>query len=258
MAFVESKARRRARPPTDEHRTEAVELSLLGVFRLRIDGRPIELPGAAQRLLAVLALHGRTSRGRLAGTLWPEAPEPRALASLRTGIWRVNQAAPALVFARGDAIEVDAHAWVDVREFVDGAMAVLHDAPGDLPTWWSPGDDLLVDWDEPWLVHERERLHQLRLHLLETIADRLAAQGQFGLAIEAALAAVRRDALRESAHRTLIRAHLAEGNLGEARRAYRSFAQLLDEELGLTPTAEISALIDDKGDADERARIMSG
>ncbi|MEJ2862587.1 AfsR/SARP family transcriptional regulator [Actinomycetospora flava] len=215
----------------------------MGLFCLRVDGRVVDLPGTSKRLVAVLALQGRTSRSRLAGTLWPEASEPRALASLRTVIWRVNQAAPQLVLTRGDAVEVDARAQVDVRAFVARATAVLHGRDGNVPTWPLTEDDLLVDWDEPWLTHERERLHQLRLHLLEAVAERLSEDGRYGLAIEAALAAVRCDALRESAHRTLIRAHLAEGNVGEARRAYRNVARLLDQELGLAPGAETTALL---------------
>ena len=50
-----------------------------------------------------------------------------------------------------------------------------------------PEGDLLPDWDDVWLTDERTRLHQLRLHLLETLTDHLAASGQFGLAVEVAL-----------------------------------------------------------------------
>jgi DNA-binding SARP family transcriptional activator len=62
--------------------------------------------------------------------------------------------------------------------------------------------DLLPDWVDDWLVHDRERLHQLRLHVLEALADRLAGDGRYGLALDVALAALRSDTLRESAHRT--------------------------------------------------------
>ena len=75
-------------------------------------------------------------------------------------------------------------------------------------------DELLPDWDDDWLEDERERLGQLHLHMLEAQADRLAADDRFGLALDVALAALRIDPFRESAHRTVIRIHLAEGNLG--------------------------------------------
>ena len=59
----------------------------------------------------------------------------------------------------------------------------------------------------------------------------------FGLAMEAALAALRGDALRESAHRAVIRIHLAEGNLAEARHAYEQCCEVLDREIGAAPSA---------------------
>jgi DNA-binding SARP family transcriptional activator len=93
------------------------------------------------------------------------------------------------------------------------------------------GGELLPDWDDPWVEGERERLRQLRLHMLEAVADRFTATGQFGLAIEVAFRVLQADALRESAHRALIRAHVAEGNIVEARRAYSVCEQLLHREL---------------------------
>jgi DNA-binding SARP family transcriptional activator len=49
--------------------------------------------------------------------------------------------------------------------------------------------------------------------------------------------------LRESAHRVLIRAHLAEGNLGEAVRQYDFFAGVLHESLGIAPTDALRTLV---------------
>ena len=103
--------------------------------------------------------------------------------------------------------------------------------------------DLLPDWSDEWLTAERERLRQLRLHVLETVAARLAAEGLFGMAMEAALAALRSDPLRESAHRAVIRIHLAEGNLAEAVHAYRQCQSLLARELGVAPSEEAARLV---------------
>ena len=64
---------------------------------------------------------------------------------------------------------------------------------------------------------------------------RLRAAGQFGRAVEAALAAVADEPLRESAEAALIAAHLSEGNAVEAHRQYLVYQRLLWEELRLTP-----------------------
>ena len=49
--------------------------------------------------------------------------------------------------------------------------------------------------------------------------------------------------LRESAHRTLVRIHLAQGNVAEAVRAYESFRALLAADLGVEPTGQMNTLV---------------
>ncbi|MGH3774209.1 MAG: AfsR/SARP family transcriptional regulator [Pseudonocardiaceae bacterium] len=220
-------------------------MTLLGGFRLAVGGRDVRLPVGAQRLVAVLALRGRLSRSRLAGTLWPDTLEHRALASLRTGIWRVNQAAPDLVVITARQVNLDARARVDVRVLVKRSVEIMQGEDFDAFTLSTavPDGELLPEWGDAWLTDERERLHQMRLHLLEKVAERLAGTGQFGLAVEVALSVLRADVLRESAHRTLISIHLAEGNLSQAHRAYAACEQLLWRELRVAPSAAMTGLL---------------
>ena len=113
----------------------------------------------------------------------------------------------------------------------------------DSPGLTQVDGDLLPDWDDEWLLVDRERLRQLRLHVLESLAGQLAREGRYGMALEAALAALCADAVRESAHRTVIRIHLAEGNLAEAVHAYQRCCAVLARELGTTPTSQTSGLV---------------
>jgi DNA-binding SARP family transcriptional activator len=218
---------------------------LLGAFELSVAGDPVTVPAAVQRAVAYLALRGRCGRSRLAGTLWPDAAEMRAKANLRTGMWRINQVAPGIVVSRHDVLELADDVNVDVARLVVAARAVLEGAPGasQEPMLQYVEGDLLPDWSDEWLVVERERLRQLRLHVLETQAGRLAAEGLFGMAMEAALAALQTDPLRESAHRAVIRIHLAEGNLAEAVNAYRQCRALLARDVGVAPSSETTRLI---------------
>jgi DNA-binding SARP family transcriptional activator len=115
-----------------------------------------------------------------------------------------------------------------------GGAARLELSAELLPTWYD---------DDDWLLVERERFHQLRLHALEALCQRLTAAGRYGQAVDAGLAAVAAEPLRESAQRTLIKAHLAEGNYGEANRQYELCRHLLAEELGVQPSNALRELV---------------
>ena len=103
--------------------------------------------------------------------------------------------------------------------------------------------ELLPDWYEDWVLLEAEDWRQLRLHALEVLAGLLSAAGRYGDAATAALAAVRADPLRESAHAALIRVHLAEHNQSEALREFKRYQDLLRAELDIEPTAQLHKLV---------------
>ncbi|MEU5948398.1 BTAD domain-containing putative transcriptional regulator [Micromonospora sp. NPDC047465] len=230
-----------------------VSVTLFGCFRLVVGGEDVALPLGVQRLVALLALRGRAGRSRLAGQLWPDTEEDRALASLRTAMWRANRAVPGLVAGVGPSLDLGPAVTVDARDLVRVARRLTQgDRPGPEAMTCLPDNDaeLLPDWDDEWLVDERERMRQLCLHVQEAFADHLAADGHFGLALEVAFAVLRHDALRESAHRSVIRIHLAEGNVSEARRAYATCQRVLQQELGIPPspaTARMMALPPERG-----------
>jgi DNA-binding SARP family transcriptional activator len=102
--------------------------------------------------------------------------------------------------------------------------------------------DLLPGWDSDWLLVERERLRQIQLHALEALSARLLTHGRFGEAVQAALAAIATEPLRESAHSALIAAYLSEGNSAEADRHFRHYCELLWTELRLSPSVTFDQL----------------
>ena len=128
----------------------------------------------------------------------------------------MNQVAASLVWCCGGGVDLSDQVRVDTRRLIRSGLTML--APeGAVPAPRTDGDphayrdaacdpelappdrlgvdliedegELLSDWDDEWLAPDRERFRQLRLHLLEVTAERLSAQGYFGLAMEAALAA---------------------------------------------------------------------
>ena len=204
-----------------------------------------DLPRGIQRLVAHLCLSARPQRTAIAGLLWPDVPEAHAQGSLRSALWRLQKVAPGLVETSAGTLSLAEGVRVDVRELHDWARQVQDPRCGEqevrLPDVGLHGD-LLPGWYDDWVLLERERLRQLRMHALEAVARRLAEAGRYGDALQAAYAAMRAEPLRESAHRIVIRLHLSEGNVCEALRAYEQFRVLLAEELGIQPSEQMARL----------------
>jgi DNA-binding SARP family transcriptional activator len=227
-------------------------LRLLGGFELVAGAQTVTLSLGPQRLLAYLALHARpATRSSIAGTLWPEAVEERAAANLRSTLWRIRRTRLPLVASSGSYLQLEPTVRLDVRESIGAARRILDagasGADVDAVAAVTLGGDVLPDWDDDWALLERERFRQIRLHALERRCDLLAAAGRVEEAIEAGLAVVAAEPLRESAHRALIRAHLAEGNRAEAIRQYRLYRRLMRDELGLEPSPDVTALLGSVG-----------
>jgi DNA-binding SARP family transcriptional activator len=228
-------------------KNSSVELRLLNGFELQSGGESISLPMSVQRLLAFLAFQtSPVQRVYVAGKLWLDAPEERAFASLRTAMWRANHAGVNLVVAANSQVALDPQVRVDLREASAHAHRILDGSAGEEASFAGLGlnDELLPDWYDDWLLLERERYRQLRLHALEALAVKLTALNRFGEAAETALAAIAGEPLRESAHRVLICVHLAEGNRSEAVRHYGLVRDLFRSELDLAPSEQLEKLLE--------------
>jgi DNA-binding SARP family transcriptional activator len=224
----------------------ALRLGLLQGFQLQCAEGEVDIPLSSQRVLAFLALQLRPqTRPHVAATLWMDFDEERAGANLRSALWRINRCGHPLVAADARALRLMPDVRVDLRESAGSAQRVLRgEAKGgavrvdDLTV-----GDLLPGWYDDWVVTEREHFRQLRLHALEKLCDQLTDEGRFGQAVQAGLAAVSSEPLRESAHRALIRAYLTEGNRGEAIRQYEACREVLRRELGIEPSPVTRALL---------------
>jgi DNA-binding SARP family transcriptional activator len=71
----------------------------------------------------------------------------------------------------------------------------------------------------------------------------LTAARRFGEAVQAGVAAIASEPLRESAHRALIGVHLAEGNVAEAMRRFDACRKLLRTQLGIEPSLDLHRLM---------------
>lgn len=218
-------------------------LRLLGGFELLGPDGAVDVPPGVQRLLAYVALQGRSvTRARVADDLWPEVDATRAATSLRSALWRVGRLGP-LLTAGPQSIRLAADVRVDVAEVSAMAAQLREGAVVDVPFLASFNLELLPGWQEEWVTLERERLRQLELQVLDFLIAHRVERGLLGEAVDAAIRAIRLEPLRESSHRDLIRIYVAAGNRTAALTHYEGFARLLHVELDLAPEPATTALV---------------
>lgn len=221
-----------------------VHIELLDGFACDADGATVDLAPSAQRLLAFVALQGgRAGRGVVITALWPERDDQRGGGNLRSVIWRLPEPVRSAVRLHNSEVSLDASCdavelIIRARQLLEGTDALDELSPASF------GADLLPGWYDDWVLVERERLRQIRVHALEELSRRFAVVHRYGDAIDAALAAIAADPLRESGRLRLIEAHLGEGNASEAIREYDTYAWLLSSQLGIKPSPALSRLVD--------------
>lgn len=236
-----------------------LRLSLLGEQRLTRRGTDLAAGGSrAVELLAYLVLHPgiQVPRAVLAGTFWPDTPQPQAMTNLRRelhnlrlllgGIEVLGASDGAIGWVPRAGLGVDVHVFSTERAaallaaqahdpagFLAHAQAALRQYRGDL----MPGNY------SDWVPEPRERILRECTSLCDATAAALSAAGEGQAALEVAGRRVTIQPLEEVGHRGLIRAHLALGDRPAALHAFRRCAEVLEGELGVLPAAETRALL---------------
>ena len=206
-----------------------------------------EVPEGGKRLLALLAIRGGVPRPTVAEVLWPQVEQRRAAGNLRSACWRLRGAGIELVTDHAGVLWIDHRVGVDVDTIgrhavrMSGGGCVEEDVT--LVPWLVDALDLLPGWYEEWVCEERERLRAVALDALDAVSGCLRRAQRWPEAIDTALVAVVADPLRPTSQGALIAAHLREGNLVEARRAFTDYRQLLHRELGLEPPPVLAQLV---------------
>jgi DNA-binding SARP family transcriptional activator len=227
--------------------SEAVHVHLLGAFALLVGGDRVHLGRREERLVAFLAVHGSCHRPFIAGTLWPNSDEARALSSLRAAVLKVRRAAPDVLDVDGSTLTLFPSVLVDLIDLVESADRVVRNATVDAERaeYLLGTAELLPGWYDDWVMFERERLHHQRIRALESLAVHELDAGHADLALTAARDAVVMEPLRESARRLLIRAHLALGNRALAATVFAEYRHDLARDLGIEPSPELLAEVRD-------------
>lgn len=216
-----------------------------------------------RRLWTYLVLHRRQpmDRGDVAAAVWGEAMPDTwddALSILGSRLRRSLSsitgpcAEPALTGGDGRyRLALPPDSVVDVER----AMEALHRAEGLLrQAAWDAvvaeaqvtieiaARGFLTGEGGDWVEGQRRLLTEARVHALECTIMAELARGHAALAERQAEQLVALAPLRETGHRLLMQALVAGGNPGQALLAYRRCCQLLREQVGVAPSAEIHQL----------------
>ncbi|MEZ4709896.1 MAG: BTAD domain-containing putative transcriptional regulator [Caldilineaceae bacterium] len=227
--------------------------ALLGEPHVLYDGAPLTgfISAKAQALLYYLAATGRAhSRDTLATLFWDEMPESaakknltKALSNLRKLVrdhLQADNQSASLQWAAD--IHVDLHIFEQILESADPDLPALQQAVdhynGDLLAGFLVKDAPVF---EDWLQIERERLHQMALRALQTLAGRLAAAHNAAQAIPYLNRLLTLDPLHEAAHLQLMLCLASTGQRSAALAQYEACCRLLAAELGAEPSAELRA-----------------
>ena len=137
--------------------------------------------------------------------------------------------------------------WVDV----EAAASAVDEAEGALRAGrtgeaWSNANvasaiavrGFLEGDDGEWATTQRGRLQRQYLRALDCLAGVWNATDEPNLAVEAATEAIAIDPFREQSYRLLMQSHAQAGNRAEATMAYRTLRELLQSELGASPSPE--------------------
>jgi DNA-binding SARP family transcriptional activator len=227
-----------------------VHVALLGGFECTYGGRSVLLPLGSQRLLALLALRGTGIHRTVAGELlWHDSTPERAAANLRSALWRGKRLGnTTMIDSVGPRLRLAPTVDVDLQQILHQHGDLAHPGPGhDTSDHLALVDvltrGLLLEWSEDWLVLERARWEEFRLHALENVAGQLLTDGRYLDALQTALVASSIEPIRETAHRIVIEVHLAEGNTASALKYYQHYRELLRRELGVVPSARLDQLV---------------
>ena len=246
-----------------------LELNLLGGFVATIDGKSVTKfrTDKMRALLAYLAIHAERPfrRETLAALLWPNWPEADAKRNLRQTIHRLKgllkKTAPTLaeqlLTTTRQTIQLNQAALqLDVAQFQQHVQAVdsrpgssLHGDPSGLAQLQQAATlyqgELLAGlslkdafpFDE-WLIVQREQLQHQALTVLSQLAAAQEVRGELPLAHQAASQQLQLAPWLESAHRQLMRIYAQQGQRTTALAQFESCEQILEQELGVSPSDE--------------------
>lgn len=239
----------------------SAEVRTLGTFEVRVLGQAVtfthKVPRKPLALLKAIVALGSTDvpRERVLDALWPDEEGDAAVRSLDVALHRLRR-----ILGDADAIVVESNAIsldprrvrTDVQTFLellnDVRDAATHnDRPRELDLAARAlhvfsGGFLPADAGEPWTVSLRERLRAGFVELVEGVASRREADGEWAEAARWYQRGLDLEPLGESFYQGLMRCHLGLGRHVDGLAVYQRMREQLSAVWGVAPSARSEAL----------------
>ncbi|AKF09323.1 BTAD domain-containing putative transcriptional regulator [Sandaracinus amylolyticus] len=242
-----------------EPRARAPQLVVRALGPLEIECGATRLDGdartsaKAKELLVHLLCHpaGRT-RDQIGLVFWPDSSPAQIKNSFHVVLHRLRK-----VIGRADVVVLegeryrihpDLDAWFDATRFEAEAAAALRaprsSARLDAALALYRGDFLEGEEMGDWSLELHTRLRRMHHDVLSAAADLRIEGDDVAGAAQLLERLVRADALREDAHRRLMRCHARAGERDRALQQYERLVAVLADQLGASPERESMALRD--------------
>jgi DNA-binding SARP family transcriptional activator len=243
---------------------DVVEVRLFGTFEVARGRR--ELSGTvnrkAQELLGLVLLAPQciVRRETAAENLWPAASPEVSRKAIRQVLWQLHHATderaaePRLVEADGDVIRLNPRrgVWADVTAFAESARRACESSGGDVLSDQELREmactaelhrgPLLAGCYDDWCLVHREKLDDLYITLLDRLSLAHERRGELEPAIRWGRALLDVEPAHERTHRRLMRLHYLADDRTRALRQYRRCRWILEQELGVRPSARTDSL----------------
>ncbi|MCA9961133.1 MAG: hypothetical protein KC443_18965, partial [Anaerolineales bacterium] len=239
-------------------------ITLLGGVTITQNGTAVTAFASrkADALLLYLACNPRPHpRETIATLFWPDHEQNRALANLSVILTSLRKQLNDVIVADRHTLQLNPALTLhlDVAAFTQAIAAAQTQRQGgkisrtvaaQLQTTVSlyTGDFLAgfnlrgVPEFEAWSLLQQERLRQMMLDALGDLITFHSQRGQFAEGIRCAQRLLALDSLQEAAHRQLMRLYALDNQRPAALAQYEQCAAILDDELGVAPDEETTAL----------------
>lgn len=251
---------------------QTLQIFTFGRFGLSVGGKVVAIGKWDRKQALTLLKFLLTRLGRavhrdvLVENLWPDADEHSGRERLKVNIYALRRELRAagmsdcILETVGDAYMLRREAvWMDAMVF-ENCIAVA--STQQKQKKWEEaikryteaqrlyrGDYLEEDIHTDWCAEERERLREVYLEMLASLAECFSEIGDFAKAVSVCRIVLVDDPCRERIHRMIMENLLHLGRLDSAAAQYHQCETVLARELGVAPSADLHHLYD---------QIMSG